>query len=480
MAEAGLNNYIETLQQVLNIRKDWLDRSELVKLKEELRYFQGSFSTLYNIFLKKKLIDEDPYKQETKISELEVPDSRGYQDVKRIEQLTIRLASFDNQLDFLVNFYQLNVDFLNLDRIKRIVGLIRYIDWVSLVPDSESVMTKAVSGLTINAKVGVDTLTISIIGECLSKLSKSTVAVMKILKDLNTYYRENYKLEVRQKATQLMAVAEASPENIRKKMSSVMPGRPFYRELIDELIREDYSPSGNDLKGSILNSLRIAEEKPKVVKPAINYKNILLDGIVVIGGSSNTLTEIALKLDDNHAVLESRKKSFFELIKELIRQITNAEPEEVIYVVEYMDLTKGIPVKEKINFHQFRADLDKKTRILTSFVRGPAYNKLSAMTEEQIIGYLERNIMDVQNFHKTLGALDEFFKTNVTPESREKIKGIKPDLSALKNSFVKANQLRHDYSAQKEEEEQMKRLGVIGSMAVPAELAPPAAQSAAQ
>jgi len=475
MAEAGLNIYIETLQQVLNARKDWLDRTELVKLKEELRYFQGSFSTLYNIYLKKKLIDEDPYKQETKISELEVPDSSSYQDGKRIEQLTIRLASFDNQLDFLVNFYQLNVDFLNLDRIKRIVGLIRYIDWVSLVPDSESVMTKAVSGLTVNAKVGVDTLTISIIGECLSKLSKSTVAVMKILKDLNTYYRENYKLEVRQKVTQFMAVAEAIPENIRKKMSSAMQGKPFYRELIEELVREDYSPAGSDLRDSVLNSLRIVDEKPKVVKPVINYKNILLDGIIVIGGSANTLTEITFKLDENHLVLESRKKSFIELIKELIRQITNAEPEEVVYTVEYMDLTKGIPIKEKINFHQFRADLDKKIRILSSFVRGPAYNKLTAMPEEQIIGYLERNIKDVQNLHKTLGALDDYFKANVAPESREKIKGIKPDLSALKNSFVKANQLRHDYSAQKEEEEQMKRLGVA-SMAAPPETAPPAVQ----
>jgi hypothetical protein len=82
------------------------------------------------------------------------------------------------------------------------------------------------------------------------------------------------------------------------------------------------------------------------------------------------------------------------------------------------------------------------------------------MTEEQIIGYLEKNINEVQGLHKTLGALDDFFKTNVVAEDRDKVKGIKPELSALKNTFVKANQIKFDYSAQKEEEEQMKRLGL--------------------
>jgi len=88
------------------------------------------------------------------------------------------------------------------------------------------------------------------------------------------------------------------------------------------------------------------------------------------------------------------------------------------------------------------------------------------MTEEQIIGYLDKNIRDVQSLHRTMNALDDFFKANAVKEDREKLKGIKPELSALKNIIVKANQLRYEYSAQKEEEDQMKRLG-IGHSAEP-------------
>jgi len=459
MAENG-QNYIETLEQALFAKQDQLEKTEMAKLKEELRMFHASFASLYNIYLKKKLIDEDPYKQEAKITEIEVPDSSNFQETKKIEALTIRLANYDNQLDFLVNFYQLGIDYLNLDRIKRIVGLVRYIDWAGFSPDAQGLMTKSVALLTNQSKAGVDPLTLSIIGESLSKLSKTTGSIMKIVKELSTYYREKYKLNVRQNVSKDMSSSEASPENIRKKMPSALPGQPFYKELIEELIKEDYTESGADLKESILNVLKVKETKPKSAKPTINLKNILLDGIQVIGTSSNQLTEIISKLDENHAIRESHKKGFLEKIKELIRQITNAEPEEVIYTVEYMDPTKGLPVKEKVNFHQFRADLDKKIRILSSFVKGSAYQKIAAMSEEQIITYLEKYINDVQAMHRTLSALDDFFKANVEASDRDKIKGIKPDLTALKNTFVKANQLRHEFSAQKEEEEQMKRLGV--------------------
>jgi len=461
MAENDVINYTNTLNEVLIARKDWLDRSELGKLKDNLRTFQTSFASLYNIYLKKKLIDEDPYKHETKISELEVPDSSAFQEAKRIEQLSVRLSNYDNQLDFLVNFYQLGIDFLNLERIKRIVGLIRYIDWVSLTPDSQSVMTKAVSELSIHSKQGVDTLTLSIIGESLHRLSKMTVAVMGTLKDLNYFYRESYKVSVRQSITQNMSAGEATLDNIKKKMPSAMPGSPFYKELIEEIYKEDYTGSSVDLRDTILNALKVPVEKPKTAKTVVDYKTILLDGIQVIGGASVSLHEMGLKLDENQAVLDSRKKGFFHTLKELFRQITNAEPEEIIYNVESLDKNKGVMVKERVNFHFFREEIDKKSKFLSSFVRGgPAYNKLSAMTEEQIIGYLEKNIKDVQGMHNTLNALDDFFKGTVITEDRDKIKGIKPELSALKNTIVKANQLRYEYSAKKEEEDQMKRLGV--------------------
>jgi uncharacterized protein YeeX (DUF496 family) len=117
--------------------------------------------------------------------------------------------------------------------------------------------------------------------------------------------------------------------------------------------------------------------------------------------------------------------------------------------------------KENTNLHQFRGDLEKRTRILAGMsAQGTVMAKLKAMNEEQVTTYLERTIRDVQNFHRILTALDDYFKTSVSQNERTKIKGIKPELASVKNCIVRANQLRAEYTAAKEEEEQMKRLGI--------------------
>ena len=457
---SGTSNYTDTLQQTLLERYEWLDKVQIAKLKDELRGFQISYSVLYNMFLKKKLIHEDPYKQDSKISELAIPETGPLNEAKRLEQISLRLASYDSQLDFLVNFYQFAVDFMNLERIRKIVGLVRYIDWVSLTPDSKSPNTKYVAELTSNAKSGGDSLTLSIIGESLTKLPKHTSTIMGILKDLTTYHKETYKLNVR-KAIGNMSAAEANAANIKKKMTAAMPGTPFYSEFIEELIQEDYSKDGQNLKDAVLKSLQVAVEKPKAAKPKVSYKDTLLSGLQAINASTTVLGEIAQKLDENQLILENQKKSFWEKLMQVFKSMTNTDPDEVVYELQFIDQVKGVETKEHLNFHQYRADLDKRIKIYSRMGgQGPQAAKLKQMPEEQLLGYLERAIKDLQNHHRTLTALDEYFKSSVPREERDQIKGIKPDLATVKNCFVKANQLRHDYSAQKEEEEQMQKLGI--------------------
>jgi len=460
MADAVAANYNNTLKEALEAREEWLEKSELAKLKEELRIYQVSYSVLYNIFLKKKLIHEDPYKQDTKISELEVPETGAFNEAKRLEQISLRLANYDNQLDFLVNFYQFGISFMNLERIRRIVGLVRYIEWTNLTPDSKSPNTMYVAELVNSAKTGADALSLNIINEAQSKLPKCTTAIMKILRDISAYHKELYKLNVRTALPGLQA-SDATPVNIKKKMGAAMARTPFYQEFIEELIREDFTKDGPALQEAILKSLQVAEAKPKATKPKVSYKDILLNGIRAIGASATVLAEIAQKVDDNELILESQKKGLWEKIKKILKSMVNANPDELIYDLHFFDEAKGTEKWEPLNFHQFRADFDRKMKVYTGMSgQGPFLGKLSALSEEQILGYLERAIRDLQTIYRILTALDEFFKSSIAREERDKIKGIKPELAAMKNCFVKANLIRHDYSAQKEEEEQMKRLGI--------------------
>ena len=459
MAES--NDYPKNLAEALKARADWLDKSELPKLKEGFRAYHTGFASLYNMYLKKGLINEDPYKQEAKIGELEVPNATPFSDAEKLEQLTQRLANYDNQLDFLVNFYQFGAEFLNLDRIKRILGLVKYIDWAHLSPDSTNIITRAVAEMTNQIKIGADNMLMSVISESLANLTRSFNPIMGYLKMLTDYQKEVFKLDLRD-ITGGMTEAEAvNLPNVKKKFAQAKPGHPFYAELAEEVIKEDYSKEGPALREAVLKKLYVAEEKPKAVKTQVSFKSILIEGIQSLGGTAAIFADVAAKMDENQITLQNKKQGFMQKLKKLFQQMMNKEPDPIIYNVEYLDPAKGIPVREKINYSSFRGELDRKIRTLTPMAsRGVAATKLESMQEEQLVGFLERNIRELQSLHKILGALDEFFKAEVDRVDRDRIKGIKPELATIKNAILRANSKRHEYSAQKEEEEQLRRLGV--------------------
>jgi hypothetical protein len=316
--------------------------------------------------------------------------------------------------------------------------------------------------MTAVIKNGAESLTMSLISESLTNLNRSFTPIMGYLKSLTDYQRELFKLELRDSVTGEMSPADAAQlPQIKKKFAQVNPGKPFYPDLAEEVIKEDTTKEGPALKERVLKSLMVAEVKPKTAKPQVSFKTILLEGVLMIGSTAQAFQDVAGKMDENSTLIENKKQGFWQKLKKAMAQMLNKEPDPIIYDVEYVDPARGVPVKEKINFVSFRNDLDRKIRTLSTIsVKGQGLTKLESMQEEQIISFLEKNIREVQSLHKILGALDEFFKAQTNREDREKVKGIKPELATIKNAIIRANSKRHEYSAQKEEEEQLKRLGV--------------------
>jgi len=461
---AETNDYINSLEEALKARKNWLETSELGKLKNELRSFQAAFSSLYAMYLNKRLINEDPYKQEANISEIQIPDTGPFVEVDRKDEISQRLSDFDNQIDYLVNFYQYSVDFLNLERIRRILGLIKFIDWVNLSPDSKQPNTRVAAEMTNQIKAGVDAMALRIIGESQTRLAKGTGSIMGCLKSLTDYHKENYKLALRKEVLAQMSPQEAGKiVSVKKKFTQLNPGEPFYAELAEAVIREDYGPEGASLREKVLKSLAVQESPSKGAKPQNSLKGVLLEGFQVLGSGSSTLAEISSRIEENKNLLDKQKIGFIERIKKFLARMSKREPEAEIYELEYTDQTTGARIREKLDIAAFQEELERKVRTLSGFLtRGPGMTKLEAMEEEQILQFLERNIREIQSFHKILFALDDYFKSQVGRDDRERVKGIKPELTTLKNTLVRANQKRFEYSAQQEEEEQLRRLEMKG------------------
>ncbi|MDR0452099.1 MAG: hypothetical protein LBH15_03570, partial [Treponema sp.] len=210
------------MAEALSTRAEKLEREEMPKLKESFRTFHNAFYSIYSLLLKRKLIREDPYKDEAKIAEIEIPETGNFPENERADRMGLRLAAFDNQLDFIVNFYQFTLANFSLEKIKRILGLIKYIDWVRFVTDAAAnTNTNHLVELVNQAKTQKDPLSITILGDSLTNLGKSTGTIMALLKGISDYDREAFKAEIRGKVTSSMP-AETPPQvqAIRKKYAA--------------------------------------------------------------------------------------------------------------------------------------------------------------------------------------------------------------------------------------------------------------------
>jgi hypothetical protein len=464
-----LKQYQEQLVQLLDARSIWLEKTQMSKLKDEFRTYHSAYAIIYDILLKKGAIQTDPYKQEAKMGEIQVLPAEEIPEPERINEISIRLSNFDNQLDFLVNFYSFSTEYLTLERIKRISGLAKYITWSNQITSATNPNSRIVLGILNEIKSGTDTMSISMIAESQGRMVKAASAIMQLLKILMDYQKEVYKKEIQLKITNTLSISFENTyarkteiiHQIKKNFHSAMPGAPFYPDLVEELIKELDTKDGPPLRAAVLKNLEIADNKVSKKQEVVSYKPFLIDGLRSLGGSALSLTEILRKFNDNNDMFSHVKKTLGQRIKEIIREMMNKEPEPILYEIQYVDTVRGSTVKEKINYFQLQQDMERRIRVLSTFsVRASSGSKMDSMGDDQLLELLNKNLKELQSIHKTLTALDDCFKVTAPPEIRDKIKGVKPELSAIKNVIIAANQKRFEYSSLKEEEEQLKRIGI--------------------
>ena len=87
--------------------------------------------------------------------------------------------------------------------------------------------------------------------------------------------------------------------------------------------------------------------------------------------------------------------------------------------------------------------------------------KLESASEEAVLNFINKTIEDLHLIINKLDPINTYFRGEVGISHRNSIKGIKIEITTMKNSLIKANQKRHEYISRMEEIEQMKKLGVL-------------------
>lgn len=468
------NAFTDQLFHAITERQQLFDSFLLPKLMEEYRITHSATKTVQTVLVKKGLLHENPYKYDSKIGDIETPSEDTYTDSERAGAIGQRLSQYESMLDFIVNNYQFTCDFLTTARVSKLVQLNRTFSWEAFSTNSSRANTKGLADFVVSLRSGGDPLSISIINDALTQLSRASLAITKTLKGLTEFHRERYKIAVRKlvlpgviidPSTIVTGGMTNAVREVKKSFAVSMKDQPFYSELIEEILKEEYSPDHSVLQQELL--ARLASTKPNASKSAEaeSFKPVLMDGIRTVGSISPQLEEIAVKLQENQTLLLSVEKSFMEKFVEIFRKAFNIPEERQEIAITTVDPATQTGKREVIDFSSFIDALKHRSKVLTALTlkSSAPYQKVEMMQEQQILDLLTRHVAELNTILKQCSGLDDYFKQESSAATRERIRGVKVEISAIRNSLVKANQCRAEYASQVEELQQLKKLGITNA-----------------
>lgn len=464
------NGFSATLLPAIDAKLQWFDSEEMPNLLEEYRLLHTCVKNLFEMLVKKALITPDPYKLDKKISDIVPPEDTQFNDNERQLVMGMRFSDYESMLDFLCNYFKFSVSHLTIDTIRKMVQLNNSFQWNSFSVNNPKQNTRSLATLLLNARQNSEAITISMINDSISKAGKALNSINATLKDLTDFQREIYKGEIRKNVFEHpdfnAAKAFENPgeemAQIRKAFPATMGKTPFYNDLIEEIIREDQAPNRGQLQQALLDKLAVhsAESAKKAAK--VDTKESLMEAVRVLGAMPPQIEIVLQKMQENHDVLEGEHNTFKDKLFKLLRKAFGIADKPVMYQVLVTDQMTETQHRELINYQLFVADIANRSRRYAAIaVRNtPGYNKIASQSEDKILDYVNQQITECQKMLVMLNALDEFFKSAPLPQNRSRIKGLKMEITSLKNTVVKTNQRRAEYAAYVEEEAQMKKLGI--------------------
>ena len=464
-------SYGTKIEQLLDRKRDQLERIVVKKLRDAFQAYQIYYENIFNILIRKGLIQEDPYKYDEKISEVDAPSDEAFLDSNEQAAMDQRLSQYHTRLEFLNNYYEYGVDFLNLGRIKRIVKVIKYISWTQLTETSPSPTTRTLSIYLAKIRHGSDSMSTGIVNDSIAQIDKTLKIALAALGELTAYQKERYKLDLRQRLVHRLApVRPMGEEKIESAVhkaklvfaESMGSNVPFYPDLLKEVLIEDYTADGEELRKTVLDSLHVEEIKKEEKKKEDVYRSILIQAVRYLASCSLQLEDALNKLGEAHQLLLSQQLTFGRRLRKWLAKMLGRAEQIELYEIEYFDPATSTNRLEKVAFQEFEDDAKRLIQLFAGLSNklSATFRKLENSTEAAIYHLLNHNLINLQLVHRRMAGLFTVFHADIQKDKRPKVRGIKLELNAIKNSVVKGNQKKHEYVAIKEEEEQMKRLGL--------------------
>ena len=463
--------FTNQLEVALMAKQSWFNAEKLQSMLEQFRLLFTCVRNLNEVFVKRSLIQPDPYKLESRISDIATIETTGFTENEDPIVLGKRFSDYEMMLDFICTYFRFSVENIGVNRIKILMDLLNAFDWANLSSNSSKSNTRALASTIQKAKLNAPSVTISLINDSVEKCSKCCKIIASNLTELADFQKEMYKGNLRKDLFEhpdfdrkkAFSSPEAEMAEIKRLYVKTTGKKTFYTDLIQEIIAEDQSSDRAAIRKRLLDKLEIKIAETKKETRTINSHDLLMSAVFSLGVMGSILGGLYVKLSDNFDLLFAEKQTFFAKFMVALKKALGIKEKERECTVVITDQQSGSKSNQTIQVNALLAQISKLSHIYSGIAaKGNEYNKINAAKEDDALIFLNRQIQENQKLFTIINALDDHFKSHVEVLERPKVKGLKIDLSSYRNAIIAANKKRGEYASAKEEIEQMQKLGIKG------------------
>jgi hypothetical protein len=438
-----------------------------------VRTYQQRYQALFELFLRKGMIREDPYEYGRKANDVGAPSDEPFLETEKRDQVSWRLDSLRKHLETVSTGWKLDVIGLDLGQLKRLSALVRYLPWAGLSEQSQSPTAKAVAQFVHSIRMGTDRVTAVVVKDAVNRLAQTQRELAVLVSEFASYQRERWKAELRGKALPKVPLDRQKPEAkredtlraLRHAVAESMPGSPFYPELAGEILDEESAPQAEELRARLLDGLARTEEPapaaaPKRAPPQPD-RNALLDAVRLLSRAEGEMQSALATLTVNAQRLAGPTRGLSGFLHRLLAALAGRHEKERTVEVEYVE--QDGTRHETVVLAPFLESVKRKVDLMGSLgdEAGQAFTRLAAAADDQLLEFVERQLSDLMVMHRRMGGVNARLQAATPPgrsaDRRGEAKGIRLELSAVKNFLVKANQKKHEYTTRLEELQQYQR-----------------------
>lgn len=462
-----ISESINTLEQTIITRLSAIEAKELKELKKNFEALLSGFQTFRKRLIEKAIITENPYKYETSITKLGTPPETAFTETNKTEEMSNRLYCYEAYLDYVFNYFPFTSDALDFKNINELRHLVTYFDFIKLSINSSNINTRILAEYLSVLLKSSNAILSELNSQILSILKSSSEKILIILNEIEFVQKERYKTFIKKvinknHGSELEKLRLRKNEIIKETKSLLLSlNEPiidaYISEAFDEIV--DFKPDDFD---KLIKKLK-AENAEQKKKKEINYRVILNEAVNGLAGANFSLETVIEILKYNHAILLSINSSFFSKLLESLKQFFSKKSGEHIYELEFIDPLTSKRKIEPVNYNVFINELDIILKKLTALsdTKSILAKKVKNSSDEQILNFLGKLIEAMQVELRKIQSFDAFFQKEFEKNNiKHKFKSSISAQNILKEAIIKANQRRYDYIATKEEEEQLKKLGI--------------------